>query len=110
MQDLRLLVTHGIGAEGDWRLHRGEGDELHDVIWDHVAEGTGGIVVAPTFFYADGLRDRNLNVVNVPPVPDGLEDSVGEAEGQNVLDGFLAQVVVDPVNLFFLGDLEELFV
>ena len=34
-------------------------------------------------------------------VPDRLEDAVGEAEDHEVLDGFLAQIVVDPVDLLF---------
>ena len=36
-------------------------------------------------------------------VPDRLEDGVGEPQGQDVLDGLLAQVVVDPIDLALVG-------
>ena len=38
-------------------------------------------------------------MVHVAPVPDRLEDAVGEAEDEQVADGVLAQVVVDAVDL-----------
>jgi hypothetical protein len=49
-------------------------------------------------------------MVDITPVPDRLKDSVGKAEGQNILNGFFAQIMVDAVNLLFLGDLQELLV
>src|SRR5512135_3744267 len=39
---------------------------------------------------------RDLHAAHVPPVPDRLEDAVGEPEDQEVLDRLLTQVVVDP--------------
>jgi hypothetical protein len=41
------------------------------------------------------LRDGHLDVVDEVVVPDRLEDPVGEAERDDVLDALLAQVVVD---------------
>jgi hypothetical protein len=38
----------------------------------------------------------------VVAVPERLEDAVGEAQRQDVLDRLLAQVVVDPVDLLLL--------
>src|SRR5699024_7393094 len=38
---------------------------------------------------------RDLNVIDVRPVPDRLEQGIGKAQGEQVLDRFLAQVVVD---------------
>jgi hypothetical protein len=38
-------------------------------------------------------------VVDVLAVPHRLEDAVGEAEDEKVLDGLLAEVVVDAVDL-----------
>ena len=40
-------------------------------------------------------------------VPDGLEQSVGEAEGQDVLGRLLAQEVVDPEDLVVVEDLVD---
>ena len=44
-------------------------------------------------------------MIDVAAVPDRLEDSVGEAERQDVLHRFFAQIVVDAVDLLFVGDL-----
>ena len=45
------------------------------------------------------LGDVDLHVVDVLPVPDRLEQAVGEAEGQDVLRRLLAQEVVDAEDL-----------
>src|SRR5207244_12179589 len=45
--------------------------------------------------HAEGIGHRDLDVVDVVPVPDRLEEGVGEAEDREVLDGSLAEVVVD---------------
>jgi len=38
-------------------------------------------------------------VVDVFLVPERLEDAVGEAEDQQVLDGLLAEIMVDAIRL-----------
>ncbi len=68
------------------------------------------VVVAAALFDADGFGDGDLDVVDVAAVPDGLEDSVGEAKRQDVLDGFFAEVVIDAVDLAFGGNFEKLLV
>ena len=57
------------------------------------------LVVAGAALDADRLGDGDLDVVDVVAVPDRLEQDVGEAEGEDVLDRFLAEVVVDAVDL-----------
>ena len=44
---------------------------------------------------AEVLRHRDLDALDVVAVPDRLEEGVGEAEEDEVLDGALPQVVVD---------------
>jgi len=43
----------------------------------------------------------------VVAVPDRLEHAVGEAQHQNVLHRLLAEIVIDPVNLVFIDELEQ---
>ena len=43
-------------------------------------------------------------MVDVLVVPQGLEERVGEAEDQDVLDRVLAEVVIDAVELVFVED------
>ena len=82
------------------------------VVLDHVAKRPGLLVVGAAILDADRLGHRELDVVDITPVPDRLEDRVGEPEDQHVLDGFLPEVVVDPVDLGFVeravGDRVEL--
>src|SRR5258708_35480034 len=70
---------------------------------DDIAEGASLLIKAAASFHADGLGGSDLNVVDVAPIPDRLEDAVAEAESQDVLDGLLAQIMIDTVNLF-LGE------
>ena len=63
------------------------------------------IEVAAAAFHADGFGHRDLHVVDVAAVPDRLEDSVGEAERHDVLHGLFAEIVIDAVDLLFVGDL-----
>ena len=102
MQDLGLLVAYGVGLERDRRFHRCQADELHHVVRHHVAQSARFIVVAAAILHAHSFSDGDLHVIDVAAVPDGLEDSVGETENQDVLYCFFAQVMVDAVDLLFL--------
>ena len=110
MQNLGLLVAHRVRLEGNRRLHRGQADELHDVVGHHIAQRAGRIVVAAALFHAHGFAHGNLHMIDVAPVPDRFENPIGKAKGQNVLHRFFAQVVVDAVNLLFVHFLEQLLV
>ena len=103
-QHLHLLVSHRVGGEVDRRLHRGQRDELEHVVLEDVPDHAGLLVELGAAFDADRLRDRDLDVVDELAVPDRLEDAVREPQGQHVLDGLLAEVVVDPEDLF-LGEI-----
>ena len=83
---------------------------FHDVVLDDVAEGAGLLVEGAAAFDADGFGGGDLDVVDVVAVPDGLEDAVGEAEDEDVLDGLFAEVVVDAEDLVFVEDLVDLVV
>ena len=50
------------------------------------------------------LGGRNLHVIDVIPVPDRLEDSVGDPEDKNVLHRLFAQVMIDAKDLLFFED------
>ena len=100
-QELHLLVAHHLRVEVRRRLHADDRDQLHDVVLDDVAKRAGLLVVGAATLDADRLRDRDLHVVDVLAVPERLEDAVGKAEHQQVLDRLLAEVVIDAVDLLF---------
>ena len=69
-----------------------------------IPQGAGCLVVLSAAFDADVFGHRDLHVVDVAPVPDGLEDPIGKAEHEDVLYGLFAQVVVDAIDLLFGED------
>ena len=95
-QDLLLLGPQRVGVERDRLLHRGQRHQLQQVVLDHVPGRADAVVVPGPAADADVLGHRDLHVVDVAAVPDRLVQRVGEPQRQHVLDGFLAQVVVDP--------------
>src|ERR1035437_5985341 len=78
------------------------------MVLDHVRQRARFLVIRAAPLDADGFRRRNLHVVDVTPVPQGLENPVAEPECQDVLHSLLAQVVVDAVNLGFVEHLVDL--
>lgn len=77
------------------------------MVLHHVAQGAGGVVVAGTTFEADRLGDRDLHVVDVVGVPERLIERVGKPQRHQVLHGFLAEIVIDAEDLFFLEHLAD---
>ena len=69
------------------------------MVLDDVADRAGLLVEGPAAADGDLLGHGDLHRLDRAAVPERLEDRVAEAEGQEVLDGLLAEVVVDPVRL-----------
>ena len=72
---------------------------MGEVVLHHVPQGPGLFVVAAPASHPGAFGHGDLDALHQVPVPQGLEDGVGKAEDQEVLDRFLAQVVVDAVDL-----------
>ena len=69
------------------------------MVLDDVARHAGLLVELAAPLDADLLGDGDLHVVDVLAVPERLEDAVGEAEDEEVLDRLLAEVVIDAEDL-----------
>ena len=72
------------------------------MVLDHVAQRARFLVISAAAFHADRFGRRDLHMIDISAVPQRLEDAVAEAEGHDVLDRFLAQIMVDAVDLAFL--------
>jgi len=77
------------------------------VILDHVAQLAGLVEVAPAAFDADLLGHGDFHVGDVILVPLGFEQAVGETQGDQVLDGLFAQVVVDAIGAVLREELRH---
>ncbi len=80
------------------------------MVLDDVAKDARLLVEPAAVLDADGLGDRDLDVVDVTAVPERLEDPVAEAEDEDVLRRLLAEVVVDAEDLALAEDARELLV
>jgi hypothetical protein len=69
------------------------------VVLQHVARGAAAVVVTAAGADAEFFGDGDLDVVDVATVPERLEDRVGETQDEEILDGLLAEVVVDAKDL-----------
>jgi hypothetical protein len=64
------------------------------------------IEAAPTF-HSKALAKGNLNPFDVVAIPDRLEKGIGEAEVKQILNRFLAEVMVDPEDRRLGEELEK---
>ena len=69
------------------------------MVLEHVARGAAAVVIAAAGADAEFFGDGDLDVVDVATVPEGFEDRVGETQDEEILDGLLAEVVVDAEDL-----------
>ena len=69
------------------------------MVLEHVAKRADLVVVAAAPLHPDRFGHGRLHMVDEVSVPDRLENAVGEAERQDVLDGLFAQVMIDAEHL-----------
>ena len=105
-EQVRLGVTNDARIKRRRRLHADVGQHLQEMVLQHVADDARLVVVAPAGLDAHGLRGGDLNMVDVPGVPEGREHAVGEPECQQILHRFLAEIMVDPVDLLLTPVIE----
>ena len=77
------------------------------MVLEHVPQGAGLLVVARAVLDSDRFGRRDLDMIDVFSIPDRLIDRVGEAEHEDILDGLLAQIMIDAVDLFLAEDAAE---
>src|SRR5437764_11544713 len=69
------------------------------MVGDHVAERAGALIEFAAPLDSDRLGGRDLHMVDMPAIPDRLEQSVGKAQRHHVLHCFLAEEMVDSIDL-----------
>ena len=98
-QHLDLLVEHRLlELAGGW-LHRQDGDDVEQMVLHHVADRAHFLVELAAALDAEVLGHRDLHALDEVAVPDRLEEGIGEAEIQQVLHRFLAEIMIDPEDL-----------
>jgi hypothetical protein len=105
-----FLVAHGRRREARGRLHRHQAEQLQQVALHHVAQRARGVVEVPAAADPDGLGHGDLHLLDGRGAPQRLEDRVGEAQREQVLDRLLAEIVVDAEDVPFVDGLGDGFV
>ena len=67
--DFGFLGADSVGIEGDRRLHGRHRKKLEHMVRHHVAQRAGLLVELAAVLDADGLRNSDLNVLDLLPVP-----------------------------------------
>src|SRR5213593_166519 len=80
------------------------------MVLDNIAQRTGALIILAAPFHANRLAHGNLDVVNKVAVPDWLQDSIRKAKKKNILDRFLAEIVIDSIDLVLVKDLVQLVI
>ncbi len=105
-RDIRVLQRPRVAARR--RLHRRRRDHLHQVVDDDVAQRADRVVEVAPVLHAEVLGHRDLDARDVVPVPDRLEQRVGEPDVEDLLEPHLPEVVVDPEELRLVDVLVQL--
>ncbi len=80
------------------------------MVLHHVAQRACPFVITGSPFYSERFRRGNLNVINVSPVPDRLENRIGEPENQNILRSFLSEEMINSIGLILSKCVSDDFV
>ena len=89
-----LRIASGVVARRG--LHRQQAHDLEEVVLDDVADRARLVVERPSVGHIERLGHVDLDAGDVVPIPDRLQERVGEPEVEQVLHRLFAQVVVDP--------------
>src|SRR5438270_10598408 len=91
-----LFIADGVAIQPGGSLHRQKSYNLKHVVLDHIANGPGSVVKLTPPLDAELFSHRDLNTLDVIPIPDRLQKTIGEAKEQKIEDCRFTEVVVDP--------------
>ena len=109
-QHFEFFVAHIICIQRDGLLHGDDAQQLQQMVLHHVAHRTCTVVKTCTAAHAHSFSHGDLHALDVRRPPQRLEDGVAKTQHHQVLHGFFAQVMVDPVNLWLVEILGHLLV
>src|SRR5256885_10083599 len=78
------------------------------MVWDHVPQRTSRLIKAPAAADIKGLGHSDLNMIDMVTIPDRFKHAVGETQDQDILDRLLAEIVIDPVNLMLVDEVQQI--
>ncbi len=82
LQHFDFLLVNAACFKVGRRLHRNKGQNLQQMVLQHIATLPRLVKIIPTAFDANLFRHRDLDMVNGAMVPIGGENSIGKTQGQ----------------------------
>src|SRR5690349_3267669 len=77
------------------------------MVLNHVADCAHLLVKRAPALHAEILSHSDLHALDVRAVPERFEQGIREAKKQHAMDRLLTQVMVDPINGFFVERFEK---
>ena len=81
-KQFHFFVSQGVGLKRSRGLDSHQGKQLEHVILDHVPDHTNAIIIFSSMTDIDGLRGRDLNVIDIVTIPYRFDQGVGKAKDQ----------------------------
>jgi len=82
----------------DGCLHRQQRNNLQHMVLHDIADRTHLFIENSPPFDSEGFGHCHLHALYVVAIPDWLQERVGKAEVEQILDWFLAKVMIDSKN------------
>src|SRR5262245_33972605 len=98
MKHLSFFVPNLFGFQNCRYFHRNEGENLRQMVLNHVAKRSSAIVVGGSTFDTELLGHRDLNVLDMVTIPQAFENRICESKDKKVLNGFFSEVMVDSID------------
>ena len=105
-EDIEAAIADRVVA-GSRGLHEHQRQHLQQVVLHDIAQCADLVVERAAVLDAEVLGHGDLDRLDILPPPQRLEPGVGEAHIFDVLDGLLAQVVVDAQDLILANDRQQ---
>ena len=80
------------------------------MVLHHVAQRADVVIEIDAVANTEVFGDCNLHMINIAAAPQRLKQGIAEAQCQEILDGFLAEVVINSENLVFGETLADLVI
>src|SRR5215475_4644480 len=77
------------------------------MVLDHIANRADLIVEGAAPLHAEVLGHRDLHAADELASPERLEERIGEPEKDHILDGTLAEIMIDAKDMLFIEDAEQ---
>src|SRR5579864_8650989 len=90
-----LFIADRVAMQPSGRLHSQKGHNLKHVVLDYIADCPGGVVKFTSPLDAELFSHCDLHTLDVIPIPDRLQKTIGKAKEQKIEDCLFTEVVID---------------